>query len=36
MTSSSVPVTSGGKNRISFANGLAMSSPNTPETSIAP
>ena len=36
MTQMTVPATSGGKNRISIENGLAMSRPNTPEQSIAP
>src|SRR5215472_4072429 len=35
ITQMTVPATSGGKNRISIENGLAMSRPNTPEQSIA-
>ncbi|WP_414936148.1 hypothetical protein [Amycolatopsis sp. cmx-11-51] len=31
MTTSSVPETIGGKNRIILANGFAMSRPNTPD-----
>src|SRR5580692_6448028 len=36
ITQMTVPATSGGKNRTSIENGLAMSKPNTPEMSIAP
>ena len=36
MTVMTVPVTSGGKNRRIIENGLAMSSPNTPEMSSDP
>ncbi len=36
MTQMTVPATSGGKNRTSIENGLAMSRPNTPEISSAP
>src|SRR6201996_5629479 len=36
MTQMTVPATSGGKKRTSIENGLAMSRPNTPETSSAP
>ena len=36
MMQMTVPATSGGKNRTTIENGLAMIRPNTPEISIAP